>query len=103
SARSPLFPDVARVAIRVWNWRDAGAHRDFLSSLDSGESALVDDPWAQSRGGTNRGRRGTKDYGKKCDRDHRSRLQRNTTHADSNAHAYAMSGNLGRDRARTSP
>ena len=48
AARSALHSDLAWMAMRIWNRRDAGINRDFFSPLDSGESALVDDSRAES-------------------------------------------------------
>src|SRR4029077_39977 len=90
------------MAIRVWNRSNARVDCDFLSPLDSCASPLADDPWAERRSRTHRQRSGTKDYGLKCGRDHRSRLQR-SAHAYSDAHTYAVARDLGRNRIRTSP
>src|SRR5713101_2581201 len=91
------------MAMRVWNRRHAGPYCDFLSPLDSRKSALVDDSWSQSRGGTDCRRGRTKDYGITRGRGGGQRLQRSPAHPRSNTHAYAVARNLGRDRTRTSP
>src|SRR4029450_7381137 len=91
------------MAICVWNRRNAGPHCDFLSPLDSGESALVDDPRSQSRSGTDCRRSGEADYGVIKSRGQRPRLQRLVSDAYSNAHTYPLARNLGRDRALASP
>ena len=62
AARFALHSDLARMAMRIWNRRGSGINRDFLSPLDSGESALVDDSRAESRSGRDRRGRGTKDW-----------------------------------------
>ena len=62
-ARSASDSNLAWMAFRFRNRRRAGPHRDFLSPLDSGESALVDDSWSQSGSGTDCRRSGTKDSG----------------------------------------
>ena len=43
SARSSTNANLAGMAVRIWNRRDAGTHHNFLSALDSGEPAMVDD------------------------------------------------------------
>src|SRR5206468_11542380 len=91
------------MAMRFWNRRDAGPHCDFLSPLDSGESALVDDSWSQPRGGRDRRRSRAKNPGVTCDRGRRPRLHRRVAHTHSDTYTHAVAGNLGRDRTRTSP
>ena len=42
------LPALARLALCIWDRRDARSHRDFLSPLDPGKSAVVDDSWTKS-------------------------------------------------------
>ena len=46
-AQSASVADLARLALRIWNRRDTRVDRNFLSSLDSGKPALVDDSWTE--------------------------------------------------------
>ena len=59
AARSAPHSDLAWMAMRIWNRRGSRINRDFLSPLDSGESALVDDSRTESRGGRDRFGSGT--------------------------------------------
>src|SRR5436309_1431027 len=90
------------MALRVRDWRRAGSDCDFLSPMDSRKSALADDPRTECRGGKDCWRSRAKDCRHNSRRGHRPRLQRCSADADSNAHAYALVGNLECDRARTS-
>ena len=65
-ARSAADSDLAWMAIRIRNRGDAGPYCDFLSPLDSRESALVNDSWPQSGSRTDCRRGGTKD--RRCEK-----------------------------------
>ena len=51
--RSTPAADLVGLALCIWNRRDARSGRDFLSPMDSGKSALADDPRTKCGGGTN--------------------------------------------------
>src|SRR5882724_7834587 len=90
------------MAMRIRNRRRSRINRYFLSPLDSGESALVDDSRAKSAGGRDCCGRGTKNLWRPRFGDRRTPLQRAIPDAHSHSHAYALARDLERDCARTS-
>src|SRR6476646_6456713 len=90
------------MALGIWNRRGAGITRDFLSPLDSGESALVDDSRAKSSGGRDCCERGATDSWRARFGGRRTPSGRAVTHPHSHSHSYALALNLERDCARTS-